>query len=172
MVEHRYGTGTRADLYLEGSDQHRGWFQSSLLESSGTRGRAPYDAVLTHGFALDGQGRKMSKSLGNVVDPLKIIGESGRRHPAPVGRRRPIISRMSASARKCWHGTGDAYRKLRNTFRYLLGALDGFSDAERVGPPRRCPSWSSTSSTSSAALDAELRAATAALRVQPLQPRC
>ena len=65
------------NLYLEGSDQHRGWFQSSLLESCGTRGRAPYDAVLTHGFALDGQGRKMSKSLGNVVDPLKIIGESG-----------------------------------------------------------------------------------------------
>src|SRR3546814_12464658 len=64
-------------LYLEGSDQHRGWFQSSLLESCGTRGRAPYDAVLTHGFALDGQGRKMSKSLGNVVDPLKVIGESG-----------------------------------------------------------------------------------------------
>ncbi|NWM25202.1 class I tRNA ligase family protein, partial [Escherichia coli] len=67
----------RANLYVEGSDQHRGWFQSSLLESAGTRGRAPYDAVLTHGFALDGQGKKMSKSLGNVVDPLKIIGESG-----------------------------------------------------------------------------------------------
>ncbi|RYD87422.1 MAG: isoleucine--tRNA ligase, partial [Sphingomonadales bacterium] len=64
-VEARYGVGTRADLYLEGSDQHRGWFQSSLLESCGTRGRAPYDAVLTHGFALDGQGRKMSKSQGN-----------------------------------------------------------------------------------------------------------
>ena len=77
VVEARYGAGTRADLYLEGSDQHRGWFQSSLLESCGTRGRAPYDAVLTHGFALDGQGRKMSKSLGNVVDPLKIMSESG-----------------------------------------------------------------------------------------------
>ncbi|NWM10646.1 class I tRNA ligase family protein, partial [Escherichia coli] len=76
VIEARYGAGTRANLYVEGSDQHRGWFQSSLLESAGTRGRAPYDAVLTHGFALDGQGKKMSKSLGNVVDPLKIIGES------------------------------------------------------------------------------------------------
>src|SRR3546814_9098326 len=77
VVEARYGEGVRASLYLEGSDQHRGWFQSSLLESCGTRGRAPYDAVLTHGFALDGHGRKMSKSLGNVVDPLKVMGESG-----------------------------------------------------------------------------------------------
>ncbi|MEZ0242318.1 MAG: isoleucine--tRNA ligase, partial [Sphingomonas sp.] len=76
-VEKRFGEGVRADLYLEGSDQHRGWFQSSLLESCGTRGRAPYDAVLTHGFALDGQGKKMSKSLGNVVDPLKEIATGG-----------------------------------------------------------------------------------------------
>ena len=73
VIEQRYGEGVRADLYVEGSDQHRGWFQSSLLESCGTRGRAPYAAVLTHGFALDGQGRKMSKSLGNVVDPLKVL---------------------------------------------------------------------------------------------------
>src|SRR3546814_16024196 len=73
-------------LYLEGSDQHRGWFQSSLLESSGTRGRAPYGAVLTHGFALDGQGRKMSKSLGHVVDPLKVIAESGRSGERRVGQ--------------------------------------------------------------------------------------
>ncbi|HZG47422.1 MAG TPA: class I tRNA ligase family protein, partial [Allosphingosinicella sp.] len=76
-IEQRYGEGTRANLYLEGSDQHRGWFQSSLLESCGTRGRAPYAEVLTHGFALDPQGKKMSKSLGNVVDPLKIRAESG-----------------------------------------------------------------------------------------------
>ena len=66
-----------ADLYLEGSDQHRGWFQSSLLESCGTRGRDPFDAVLTHGFVLDGQGRKMSKSIGNVVSPQDIIKQSG-----------------------------------------------------------------------------------------------
>jgi isoleucyl-tRNA synthetase len=133
VIEARYGEGTRANLYVEGSDQHRGWFQSSLLESCGTRGRAPYDAVLTHGFALDGQGRKMSKSVGNVVDPLKIIGESGA----------DILRLWVASTdyfddvkigKEVLAGTSDAYRKLRNTFRYLLGALDGFTDAERVAP--------------------------------------
>ncbi|WP_445193844.1 isoleucine--tRNA ligase [Sphingomonas sp. Tas61C01] len=130
-VEARYGDGVRANLYLEGSDQHRGWFQSSLLEASGTRGRAPYDAVLTHGFALDGQGRKMSKSLGNVVDPLKIIQESGA----------DILRMWVASTdyfddvkigKEVLGTASDAYRKLRNTFRYLLGALDGFDESERV----------------------------------------
>jgi isoleucyl-tRNA synthetase len=132
-VEARYGAGVRADLYLEGSDQHRGWFQSSLLESCGTRGRAPYDAVLTHGFALDGNGRKMSKSLGNVVDPLKIIAESGadilRMWVASVDYFEDVRIGKEVLAT-----TSDAYRKLRNTFRYLLGALDGFSEAERVAP--------------------------------------
>ncbi|OYX46632.1 MAG: isoleucine--tRNA ligase [Sphingomonas sp. 32-66-10] len=131
VVEARYGEGVRANLYLEGSDQHRGWFQSSLLESAGTRGRAPYDAVLTHGFALDGQGRKMSKSLGNVVDPLKIIGESG----ADILRLWVAQTDYFEDVRigkEVLAGTGDAYRKIRNTFRYLLGALDGFSDAEKV----------------------------------------
>ena len=132
-LEQRYGEGVRADLYLEGSDQHRGWFQSSLLESAGTRGRAPYGAVLTHGFALDGQGRKMSKSVGNVVDPLKVIGESGA----------DILRMWAASTdyfedvrigKEVLAGASDGYRKLRNTFRYLLGALDGFSEAERVDP--------------------------------------
>jgi isoleucyl-tRNA synthetase len=130
-VEARYGEGTRANLYLEGSDQHRGWFQSSLLESCGTRGRAPYDAVLTHGFALDGQGRKMSKSLGNVVDPLKIIGESGA----------DILRMWVASTdyfddvkigKEVLATASDAYRKLRNTFRYMLGALEDFEESERV----------------------------------------
>ncbi len=136
-VEARYGatnsdgSPTRANLYLEGSDQHRGWFQSSLLESCGTRGRAPYDAVLTHGFALDGQGRKMSKSLGNVVDPLKIIGESGA----------DILRMWVASTdyfddvkigKEVLATASDAYRKLRNTFRYMLGALEGFDESERV----------------------------------------
>ncbi|WP_107963222.1 isoleucine--tRNA ligase [Sphingomonas sp. PP-CE-3G-477] len=130
-VEARYGEGTRANLYLEGSDQHRGWFQSSLLESCGTRGRAPYDAVLTHGFALDGQGRKMSKSLGNVVDPLKIIGESGA----------DILRMWVASTdyfddvkigKEVLATASDAYRKLRNTFRYMLGALEDFDASERV----------------------------------------
>jgi isoleucyl-tRNA synthetase len=132
-IEARYGEGVRADLYLEGSDQHRGWFQSSLLESCGTRGRAPYDAVLTHGFALDGQGRKMSKSIGNVVDPLKIIGESG----ADILRLWVASTDYFEDVRigkEILAGTGDAYRKLRNTFRYLLGALEGFSEDERIAP--------------------------------------
>lgn len=131
VIEARYGEGTRANLYVEGSDQHRGWFQSSLLESCGTRGRAPYDAVLTHGFALDGQGRKMSKSLGNVVDPLKVIGESG----ADILRLWAVSTDYFDDVRigKEVLGTAsDAYRKLRNTFRYLLGALDGFSEDERL----------------------------------------
>jgi isoleucyl-tRNA synthetase len=133
VVEARYGAGVRADLYIEGSDQHRGWFQSSLLESCGTRGRAPYDAVLTHGFALDGQGRKMSKSLGNVVDPLKVIGEGGA----------DILRLWAASTdyfddvrigKEVLAGASDTYRKLRNTFRYMLGALEGFDAAGRVAP--------------------------------------
>ncbi|WP_420138761.1 isoleucine--tRNA ligase [Sphingomonas sp.] len=130
-IEARYGEGVRADLYLEGSDQHRGWFQSSLLESCGTRGVAPYKAVLTHGFALDGQGRKMSKSQGNVVDPLKIIPESG----ADILRLWVASTDYFEDVRigkEILAGTSDAYRKLRNTFRYLLGALDGFSEDERV----------------------------------------
>ncbi|HEX8586305.1 MAG TPA: isoleucine--tRNA ligase [Allosphingosinicella sp.] len=131
VIEARYGQGTRADLYVEGSDQHRGWFQSSLLESCGTRGRAPYDAVLTHGFALDRDGRKMSKSIGNTVDPLAIIKESGadilRLWVASTDYFEDVRIGKEALA-----GTGDAYRKLRNTFRYMLGALEGFSDAERV----------------------------------------
>ncbi len=130
-VEARYGVDVRANLYLEGSDQHRGWFQSSLLESCGTRGRAPYDAVLTHGFALDGQGRKMSKSLGNVVDPLKIIGESG----ADILRMWVASTDYFDDVRigkEVLSTASDAYRKLRNTFRYMLGALDGFDESERV----------------------------------------
>ncbi|WDI32554.1 isoleucine--tRNA ligase [Hyphococcus flavus] len=122
-----------ADLYLEGSDQHRGWFQSSLLESCGTRGRAPYDAVLTHGFVLDDQGRKMSKSIGNVVDPADIIQQYG----ADILRIWTASSDYSEDLRIGKEIIGsavDAYRKLRNTLRYLLGALADFSDAERVEP--------------------------------------
>jgi isoleucyl-tRNA synthetase len=131
VVEARYGEGTRADLYVEGSDQHRGWFQSSLLESCGTRGRAPYDAVLTHGFALDDKGRKMSKSLGNVIDPLKIIGESG----ADILRMWVASTDYFEDVRigkEVLATASDAYRKLRNTFRYLLGALDGWSQEEAL----------------------------------------
>ncbi|MGC6399910.1 isoleucine--tRNA ligase [Sphingomonas sp. FW199] len=157
VVEARYGEGARANLYLEGSDQHRGWFQSSLLESCGTRGRAPYDAVLTHGFALDGQGRKMSKSLGNVVDPLKVIDESG----ADILRLWVAQTDYFEDVRigkEVLAGTGDAYRKLRNTFRYLLGALAGFTDAEKL-PVEQMPELERYILTRLGALDVELRAA-------------
>jgi len=121
-----------ADLYLEGSDQHRGWFQSSLLESCGTRGRAPYDAVLTHGFTMDSKGMKMSKSLGNTVDPLKVMETYG----ADIIRLWSLSVDFTEDHRigdEILTGVADQYRKLRNTFRYLLGGLDGFSDAEKVG---------------------------------------
>ncbi|MCW3835200.1 isoleucine--tRNA ligase [Sphingomonas canadensis] len=156
-VEARYGEGVRADLYLEGSDQHRGWFQSSLLESCGTRGRAPYEAVLTHGFALDSQGKKMSKSLKNVVDPLKVIDESG----ADILRLWVAQTDYFEDVRigkEVLAGTSDAYRKLRNTFRYLLGALDGFTDAEKL-PVARMPELDRYIVHKLAALDTELRAA-------------
>ncbi|MEC8772686.1 MAG: class I tRNA ligase family protein, partial [Pseudomonadota bacterium] len=114
-----------ADLYLEGSDQHRGWFQSSLLESCATRGRAPYDQVLTHGFTMASDGRKMSKSLGNTIDPLKVMEQYG----AEIIRLWALSVDSTEDHRigdEILKGTGDQYRKLRNTFRYLLGALDGF----------------------------------------------
>jgi isoleucyl-tRNA synthetase len=120
-----------ADLYLEGSDQHRGWFQSSLLQSCGTRGRAPYDAVLTHGFTMDAKGLKMSKSVGNTVDPLKIMEVNG----ADIIRLWALSVDFTEDHRigdEILKGVADQYRKLRNTFRYMLGALDGFSDAEKV----------------------------------------
>jgi isoleucyl-tRNA synthetase len=155
VVEQRYGAGVRADLYLEGSDQHRGWFQSSLLESSGTRGVAPYKAVLTHGFALDGQGRKMSKSLGNVVDPLKVMGESG----ADILRMWVASTDYFDDVRigkEVLAGSSDAYRKLRNTFRYLLGALADFTEEEKV-PVSQMPELERYMLHRLAELDAELR---------------
>ena len=87
--------GTDTVMYLEGSDQHRGWFHSSLLESCGTRGRAPYDVVLTHGFVLDEDGRKMSKSLGNTVAPQDVIKAVRRRYPAAVGVRVGLFRRFA-----------------------------------------------------------------------------
>ncbi len=114
-----------ANLYLEGSDQHRGWFQSSLLESCATRGRAPYDQVLTHGFTMDAKGKKMSKSLGNTIDPLKVMETTG----ADIIRLWALSVDFTEDHRigdEILKGVGDQYRRLRNTFRYLLGALDGF----------------------------------------------
>ena len=124
-------TGPHADLYLEGSDQHRGWFQSSLLEACATRGHAPYKAVLTHGFTMDAKGMKMSKSMGNTVDPIKVMETNG----ADIIRLWALSVDYTEDHRigdEILKGVADQYRKLRNTFRYLLGALDGFSDAEKV----------------------------------------
>jgi isoleucyl-tRNA synthetase len=120
-----------ADLYLEGSDQHRGWFQSSLLESCGTRGRAPYDAVLTHGFTMDAKGMKMSKSLGNTINPLDLMRDYG----ADILRLWALSVDFTEDHRigkEILAGVADQYRKLRNTFRYLLGALDGFDESEKL----------------------------------------
>ncbi len=130
-LENRAHTRWPADLYLEGSDQHRGWFQSSLLESSGTRGRAPYDAILTHGFTMDEAGEKMSKSKGNVVDPEVVIRESG----AEIIRLWSAMIDYADDSRigkTVLQTTSDAYRKLRNTVRYMLGALADFSPDEAV----------------------------------------
>jgi isoleucyl-tRNA synthetase len=150
-------THSPADLYLEGSDQHRGWFQSSLLESAGTRGRAPYKAVLTHGFTLDEKGEKMSKSLGNTVDPQSVIKDSG----AEILRLWAAMVDYGDDTRigkTILQTTTDAYRKIRNTLRYMLGALAGFDAAEAVAVEAMPPLeryvlhrlW---------ALDAEVRAA-------------
>ncbi|MCZ6511046.1 MAG: isoleucine--tRNA ligase [Alphaproteobacteria bacterium] len=120
-----------ASLYLEGSDQHRGWFHSSLLESSGTRGRAPYDAVLTHGFVMAEDGRKMSKSLGNIVAPQEVIDKYG----ADILRIWVVSSDYSEDLRigpEILKHQADLYRRIRNTLRFLLGNLAGFDDAERV----------------------------------------
>ena len=131
VLEKRPDLMTPASLYLEGSDQHRGWFQSSLLESCGTRGRAPYDAVLTHGFINDEQGRKMSKSLGNTVAPQQVNEQFG----ADILRLWVMASDYSDDLRigpEILKYQADTYRRLRNTLRYLLGALDGFDESERL----------------------------------------
>ena len=120
-----------ADLYLEGSDQHRGWFHSSLLEAVGTRGVAPFKAILTHGFVLDEQGRKMSKSLGNVTAPQEVEDKFG----ADILRLWVMSSDTSVDLRigpEILKQQSELYRRLRNTLRWLLGSLAGFTEAERV----------------------------------------
>jgi len=120
-----------ASLYLEGSDQHRGWFHSSLLESCGTRGRAPYDAVLTHGFVMAEDGQKMSKSLGNTVSPQDVADQ----HGADILRLWVVGSDYSEDLRigpEILKQHADVYRRLRNTLRFLLGNLAGFDPAERL----------------------------------------
>jgi isoleucyl-tRNA synthetase len=120
-----------ADVYLEGSDQHRGWFQSSLLEAEGTRGAAPFKAVVTDGFVMDEQGRKMSKSLGNVTAPQEVADKYG----VDILRLWVMMSDISEDLRigpEILKQVAELYRRLRNTLRWVLGSLAGFDEAERV----------------------------------------
>ena len=131
LAPHEDHVGPIADLYLEGSDQHRGWFQSSLLEACATRGHAPYKAILTHGFTMDAKGMKMSKSLGNTVSPLKVMEQYG----ADIIRLWALSVDFTEDHRigdEILKGVADQYRRLRNTFRYMLGALADFDEAERL----------------------------------------
>ncbi len=145
-----------ADLYLEGSDQHRGWFHSSLLEACGTRGKAPYKSVLTHGFVLDEKGYKMSKSLGNVVDPNEMIAQYG----ADIVRLWALLSDYKEDIRigkDTIKNTADIYRRLRNIFRFLLGALDGFTEAEKVNDYAAMPELERLTLHQLAEMDAQVR---------------
>jgi isoleucyl-tRNA synthetase len=133
VLEQRAELGSPADLYLEGSDQHRGWFQSSLLESVGTRGVAPFRGVLTHGFVVDASGNKMSKSRGNVVAPQKVIQQMG----ADILRLWVAAADYSADIRisdDILKQLAESYRRIRNTVRFLLGNLHGF-DVKRDAVP-------------------------------------
>ncbi|MFG1187027.1 isoleucine--tRNA ligase [Xanthobacter aminoxidans] len=144
-------------MYLEGSDQHRGWFHSSLLESCGTRGRPPYDVVLTHGFVLDEDGRKMSKSLGNVTSPQDVIKQSG----ADILRLWVCASDYADDLRigpEILKTTADTYRKLRNTIRWLLGSLHHYRPEEKVAVADM-PSLERFILNRLAELDGEIRAA-------------
>jgi isoleucyl-tRNA synthetase len=135
-IRRKRNGGPDTVMYLEGSDQHRGWFQSSLLESCGTRGVAPFDVVLTHGFVLDELGRKMSKSLGNTTDPQDVIRQSG----ADILRLWVCASDYTDDLRigpEILKSTVDSYRKLRNTVRWMLGSLAHFQPKEdRVARPQ------------------------------------
>jgi isoleucyl-tRNA synthetase len=130
-IKRKKDGGPDTVMYLEGSDQHRGWFQSSLLESGGTRGVAPFDVVLTHGFVLDEDGRKMSKSLGNVTAPQDVIRQSG----ADILRMWVCASDYADDLRigpEILKTTVETYRKLRNTIRWMLGSLAHFRDEDRI----------------------------------------
>ncbi len=122
-----------ADLYLEGTDQHRGWFHSSLLQACGTMGHAPYRGVLTHGFTLDEKGMKMSKSIGNTIVPEKIVKQYG----ADILRLWVSQTDFTLDQRigdEILKGVADSYRRLRNTMRFMLGSLNDFSESDRVEP--------------------------------------
>lgn len=130
-IKRKLDGGRDTVMYLEGSDQHRGWFHSSLLESCGTRGRAPYDVVLTHGFTLDENGRKMSKSLGNTVEPQKVMKDSG----ADILRLWVCATDYADDQRigpEILKNTIETYRKLRNTMRWMLGTLHHYKRSDAV----------------------------------------
>jgi isoleucyl-tRNA synthetase len=130
-IKRKVDGGQDTVMYLEGSDQHRGWFHSSLLESCGTRGRAPYDVVLTHGFTLDENGRKMSKSLGNTVEPQKVMKDSG----ADILRLWVCATDYADDQRigpEILKNTVETYRKLRNSIRWMLGTLHHFKPEDAV----------------------------------------
>ncbi|MCF1707333.1 isoleucine--tRNA ligase [Tabrizicola sp. J26] len=153
-----------ADLYLEGTDQHRGWFHSSMLQACGTKGRAPYRGVLTHGFTLDEKGMKMSKSLGNTVAPEAVVKEYG----ADILRLWVAQSDYTIDLRigpEILKGAADSYRRLRNTLRFILGNLAGFTEAERV-EPAEMPELERWILHRLSELDAEVRAGYAAYDFQ------
>ncbi|MEE7477002.1 isoleucine--tRNA ligase [Methylobacterium hispanicum] len=159
-VTRRRDGGEDRVMYLEGSDQHRGWFQSSLLESSGTRGRAPYDIVLTHGFVLDGKGLKMSKSKGNVVAPQSVIKDSG----ADILRLWVAASDYTDDLRigpEIIKTFAETYRKLRNSLRWMLGSLAHRVEGDDV-PLSEMPELERLILHRLAELDAEIREAYAA----------
>ncbi len=156
-IEKEWPQKDHADLYLEGSDQHRGWFQSSLLESCATRGRAPYDEVLTAGFVLDREGDKMSKSVGNVILPQAIAEKNG----ADIFRLWVASSDFTQDMRMgqdVIQANTDAYRRLRNTIRFMLANLEGFSAKERIAPTQM-PELERFMLAKLAELDKTLRAA-------------
>ena len=131
VLERRPELRSPADLYLEGSDQHRGWFQSSLLTSVGTRGRAPYHGVLTHGYVVDGQGKKMSKSVGNVIAPQEVIDKYGAEVLRLWVASENYQDDVKVSDEILKH-VSDAYRKMRNTIRFLLSNLADFDPKEHT----------------------------------------
>ncbi|WP_022662801.1 isoleucine--tRNA ligase [Paucidesulfovibrio longus] len=138
VCEQREDVGYPADLYLEGSDQHRGWFHSSLLASMGTRGKPPYKAVLTHGYVVDGDGRKMSKSIGNVIAPQEIIDKYG----AEILRMWVSASNYQEDVRisdETLDRLVDAYRRIRNTCKFLLSVLSDFSPEKAVPVKKLLP---------------------------------
>ncbi len=144
-----------ADVYFEGTDQHRGWFQSSMLQASGTRGRAPYKTVITHGFALDEKGQKMSKSLGNTVAPQDVMSQYG----ADILRIWVALSDYTQDLRigpEILKSAADSYRRLRNSLRFMLGAL-GSWDTENRLEPAEMPELERWVLHRLAVLDAEVR---------------